>query len=1141
MAAVTLKPAGLYTYFQNLTEVPPGALLKASNVIIQRNGVVESRRGFGYYGSTFGSAGSRAKQLMTYKERIIRHYGTELAYDNGSGTFTAFSGSYTEPESGIRIKSVEAYSNFYFTTDSGIKKISAQSASDFTNSSGFIKSCGGPKAIDGIATIDYATVGFLPALNNVAYRIVWGYTDNNGLLILGSPSYRINAYNQSSINNTSVKLTFTIPNDVLNTSYFFRVYRSEYSTGTTSDELNLVFQGNPTSAELSAKQIIFTDSLPESLRPGGTPLYTNKFSGEGILNSNEQPPWAKDIALFKNHLLYANTRLKHRKNINLLAVSGFVSGTSDLIITDGTTTTTYTFQGQAEVSRVVCTAFAAITDNSYFILNSASNERIYFVWFDKINDNIAPSNSETLGKIPIRVNINGLVTDAQVAAALQAAINSTASADFSASLSTNQVDITNSKNGSSTNIVDGTTIPTGFTFSTLTQGLGQDTSTQKILLSSNASPTQAVDETARSIVATINAQSSEIVSAYYLSSSDDTPGQILLERRDLTDTIFYVATTDSAIVNKFTPEVGMKFTNSTVSLANPTLITTSSNHGLNVNDNVFIYGATTTSSINGLQKATTTPALNTYNININVSSASVNGNTIVAKNYSSAEKSQNRIYYSKTSEIEAVPTLNYFDVGSKDQAIERIVALRESVFILKTDGIFRLVGDAPSNFTVLPYDLTFKIACPDSAVSLDNQLYVFSDEGIIRINETSSDIISHPIEDKLIPLTVTNGYIRTATFAVAYETEKTYVLCTVKTSSDSYATTCYVYNFLTDSWCEWDISKTCGVIQENKLYFGSAIANTLEKERKSYNRFDFYDRELTTSLSTNAYSGTTIKPGSFSSIRKGDVLAQAQYLTIYQYNALLLKLDIDSGLTGVSFYDTLAISNGVSLSNAMTALVAELNIQDTDSFADTNGNTSYVFSGTTVWATIQTEFNKIIDRLNQSPTTSLSNYVYSTGTTRHEAIVIDVDNINLNFTINIAAPFIQGELLIYKSIYTEVEFVPQHAGDPVSWKQFSMGTLMFKRRSFYSATASYASDVNPNYEDIDFTPGSYGLWGNFVWGEGAVWGGDGDSAPLRCYVPMQKQRCRMISCKFKHVNALESFSFYGLSLTVRAYSENAYK
>lgn len=607
------------------------------------------------------------------------------------------------------------------------------------------------------------------------------------------------------------------------------------------------------------------------------------------------------------------------------------------------------------------------------------------------------------------------------------------------------------------------------------------------------------------------------------------------------DTPFYIATTDSNITSKFTPEIGMKFANSSVSVANPTLITLPSSHGMSAGNYVFIYGATTSESINGYQKVTATPGAATYNIAKNVTSVTTAGNTIVAKCFSDAEKSQNRIYYSKTSEIEAVPVLNYFDVGSKDAAIERIIALRESVFILKTDGMFRLVGDSPSNFAVVPHDLTFKIVCPDSAVSLDNQLYVFSDEGVVRINETSSDIISHPIENKLTPLNVTNSNLRTLTFAVAYETEKTYVLCTAKTSTDTYASTCYVYNFLTNTWCEWDIAKTCGVISSNKLYFGSGVANTLEQERKSYTRYDYCDRILTTSLAANSYTDKIIKPAAFTSIRKGDVLAQLQYLTIYQFNALLLKLDLDTGLTGSSFYDTLAISNGVSLTNAMTAFVAELNIQDTDGFTDTNGNTSYVFSGTTNWQTIQTEFNKVIDRLNQSPTTILSNYSYSSGSVRHESTVIDIDNIYLQFTINIAAPFIQGEMLIYKSIYTEVEFTPQHAGDPVAWKQFNMGTLMFERRSFYSATASYSSDISPNYEDVEFTPGSYGVWGNFTWGSGAVWGGDGDSAPLRTYLPLQKQRCRMVNCKFKHINALEKYAFYGISLSVRGYSENAYK
>lgn len=1065
---VLLKAAGLYTYFQTLMEIPPGALLVADNAVINRDGVIEPRRGIAYYGSLFGTSASRAKQLLEYKGRIFRHYDNLLAYDDGAGVFTNFSGTYTEPFSGYRIKSTETSSNFYFTTDKGVKKISATSAADFAIPN-VIQDAGGPKAIDGTATINYVTVGFLAANSAVAYRILWGYKDRNGNLILGTPSMRILAENQSTIANTSVDLKFAIPYNVTNTDFFFRIYRSESTSTalTPSDELNLVFEGNPTTGELTAGFVQYTDFLSDSLRIGGTPLYTNKYSGEGALAANEPPPLCRDITTFKGHTFYANTRTRHKTIISLLSTTSFVSGTSSIVISDGTTTNTYTFVGAKESSKVTCIAKASVPNQSYFLLNNASDTRRYYIWYDKTGTSSAPSNAETTGKIGLKVNITASTTATDVALATSLAINAAAGFDFLCVPSGADVTITNTTNGNTTDMAVATLAPTGFTFTILTQGDGEDAALKHVLFSDNASVTQAVEDTARSLVNVINAQSSEIVSAFYLSGVDDVPGQILLERKTLQDTSFYVGTATPAIAASFNPELG-------------------------------------------------------------------SGATLTTKVVSENDRKDNRVYYSKPFEPEAVPILQYFDIGSKDQPIYRIVALRESLFVLKGDGIFRLTGEDKSSFNVSVFDNTSIIKAPDTAITLTNQCYFFGNQGIIRLNESSSEPISRPIENKLLPFLSTNPNLATASFAVAYESDRSLLLWTVETKTDTKAAVCYRYNTFTNNWTEWHISKTCAVLNrtEDKLYFGSGDANTLEKERKNFDRFDYADREIDSTLPSLAITGNVIKPTSFSSIAIEDVLAQRQYVTIYQFNMLLKKLDLDNGLLVHSFYDDLKMLNGDNLSNKMTALVAKLNIADP--------SMSYTFSGTTNFATIQTEYNVIIGKLNTSTVTYHSNYVLSSDSVLIESVVQDLDTILKTVTLNVEPAFMVGPLIIYKGIKMEIEYAPQHTGDPSTFKQFSQGTFMFERRSFYTAEVSYNSDASNAYEEIPFVPKSSGAWGEFAYGDGATWGGLGDQVQLRTYIPLRKQRCRFLGCKFKHGVALESLSLYGLSLTFSVYSERAY-
>jgi hypothetical protein len=933
---VNLKAAGLQTYFQTLMEISPGALLKANNTVINRDGVIEPRRGIKAYGSSFGTSSDRCKQLLEYKGRIIRHVGNKLAYDDGTSVFTNFSGNYLEPISGFRIKSSEAKSNFYFTTNEGVKKISARSAADLSITN-VIEDAGGPKAIAGSLSLN-GTSGFLLHNNSVAYRILWTYTDRNQNLIFGAPSASMEIEN--TVGGTkNVQLDFQIPYNVTSTDFKYRIYRSEMSaSGTPSDELYQVYEGNPTAGELTAKQISVVDSLDESLRLGGVPLYTNQYSGEGILKSNEPPPAARDISLFKGHMFYANTRTRHSSQFTILDLSSFVAGTSTFVI--GTTTPVSSFT---------------------YTFNATENIATRTVQLDPAS----------------------------------------------------------------------------------------------------------IENTAKSLVRVINGNGSEIVTAYYLSVFGETPGKILLQRKTLVDTSFYIGTTHSAIATAFTPELGT-------------------------------------------------------------------GGTLTTKVLSTTEAIGNRLYYSKYQEVEAVPLLNYIDIGSRDQEISRIISLRESLFVFKGDGVYRLAGDPGVNpiWDIGAFDLTSIIKAPDTATTLANNCYYFSNQGIIKLNESTLESISRPIEDKLIPFISTNPNLDNASFAVGYESDRALLVWTVLTKNDTTATVCYRYSVVTNSWTEWKIAKTCAVLNshEDKLYFGSGVDNYVEIERKNFNRFDSADRELPLSFSSSGLSGNVIKPSGFFLISLEDVLLQEQYVTIHQYNTLLRHLDLDNGLLVRNFYNELKMVAGDNLTFKMSQLVAKLNI------ADPTTNYSLLWTNPAAFNTIQAEFNTIITALNASSGAILTNYVQSTGTIKYEAIVTALDSIRQEVTLNAVPPFMVGPLTLYKGIKTEIEYAPQHAGDPASFKQYSVGTFMFERRSFYTAQTAYKSDISDSYEEISFKPNSAGTFGTNTWGDSSAFGGQGDQGQIRTYIPLKKQRCRFLGCKFMHGVALESYQLYGLALSVRQYS-----
>jgi hypothetical protein len=658
---LNLKISGLYTNPNQFSEIPEGALQRADNIVIDKGSVAEPRRGQAKYGQLPASYTGSIDALYDYDGTLLVSYDNKLARDNGSGTFTAYSNTYSPP-SGHRIKSTQANKNFYFTTSSNIKKMSVISDEPIN--------AGAPRALEGYCAIG-GTSGFLSNNNSCAYRFVWGYKDANNNLIIGSPSGRATITNTVS-GNRKVDITLYVPDDV-SVGYFYQAYRSvQVGTGIEPpDDLQLVYEGNLTSGEKAAGLLTFTDITPDDLR--GAFLYTSPTQ-EGILQSNDEPPFCVDLCTYKSMTFYANT--KGRQNIFLTLISA--TGTAPGL-----------------------------------------------------------SNGDT-------ITINGVIYTASTAG------------------------------------------------ETPLSGIFQ-------LFSSGSSASAQIADTARSLVKVINLRQSTI-SAYYISGFGDLPGKIYIQANDYSTSEFYVTSTRTTCWN-------------------PVLSSSGTNNASNNDEN------------------------------------------------------PNRIYFSKIQQPEAVPLLNYVEAGSRGNEILRIIPLRDSVFVLKSDGVYRIIGEDPSSLRISLFDNTVALLSLESAVEINNQIYCYTDQGITAISDNGVQVLSRPIEDQIQQREIISNFFTTS-FGVSYEVDRKYIFYCKALETDSYPTEAYVFNFFTNAWTKYLNDRSCGIVFNDRLYMGGTDG-FIYRERKALNSSDYVDDSY--AITINSINGNilTISPNANIAInqiiRKGAV------------------------------------------------------------------------------------------------------------------------------------------------------------------------------------------------------------------------------------------------------------------------------
>lgn len=700
-ASYNFNPSkGLYINNNSFLEVPEGVCEIANNVLLNREGIVQKRRGF-----------TRVHTGLTDMTSILS-YSDNLFVIDDSSLYKCVNGVPTTEYTGVTfsadVVSAEANGNLYLS-DVGVQVYKLDGLT------GTLKNAGVPKALD-LSLSEVAATGAIHEPDTqVAYRILFGYRDENNNKLLSAPSALVSIANpvtnatasesggtvavtstghglatgtlvkivraadatavdvsnvngEYTITNTGVNtFTFTllatpvgtlsslefgvykkptvtasIPNDIP-AGYFYQVYRSSQSTGENIpplEDLQLVDEVEITATDITNKVVTYADEIPDSFR--GAFCYTNP-SQDGISGANNPPPACSDIAYFRSCLFYSNVKELANKQITLVSVSNISNGDT-LTITVGLNSYTYT-------------AGAAESGTTFFLQNTSS-----------------------------------------------ASIN--------------------------------------------------------------------IDTTARSISSVINKDATSPIQAYYISGVNDAPGQIFLESTGYGVETFSITVSTAGMGGNFSPVL-----------------------------------PTTGTSYSGIQQDRT-----------------------------------NRVFFSKVLEPEAVPSVNYLDLGDKSNVILKIIPLRDSIIALTTKGVYRIGGTTPSDFYYKIIDSSVECVASKTAVVLNDNAFFLARQGVCAANENAVAVVSENINAYLLNI-IESGYV-TDSRALAYPSEDLYKLCCVKENAEnSEDKVVFCYDSVSGAWVTEDVVFEQTVIFADKQYLVSQDSLSIYEERKNRRTTDFADSD----------------------------------------------------------------------------------------------------------------------------------------------------------------------------------------------------------------------------------------------------------------------------------------------------------
>ncbi len=116
-----------------------------------------------------------------------------------------------------------------------------------------------------------------------------------------------------------------------------------------------------------------------------------------------------------------------------------------------------------------------------------------------------------------------------------------------------------------------------------------------------------------------------------------------------------------------------------------------------------------------------------------------------------------------------------------------------------------------------------------------------------KVSESGTAIISRPIEDQIKRVFAFDDF-KKLSHAVAYESDRKYILFTQEDSANTHAKVAWVYDFITRAWTRWKKPVSCAHVSfsGDRLFLGHAEDHFVLRERKSFGTMfkDYQDESV---------------------------------------------------------------------------------------------------------------------------------------------------------------------------------------------------------------------------------------------------------------------------------------------------------